>query len=674
MSINTIDEILKKQGDNTSIFKQYMDKEIIGANILKSLISKCGKNGFYLSDSSRNMVGVLTRGQGLLSLMTVRDFGTKLFDNIGLIFKTYNDILDSIHQNGKYVFDTSPYIENYTREADSDNADTNYKCDSYIPTLSILCKAFIKLRSYVIVKITENRGEEIPIDSVHYSNVQELLARLEEDLEIVISKLVNQCLKLYVPFDYMIDGNLIYDRNNSAKCIFAGWSFDKVSDDAMRDTDVSLYFTYMATEAYISIFSNLQEQIQTHRKNRSGIAVDSTVKITVKQNYDNVFFSKIATLFDQFGKCCYDAGHYIDMRVRESKIDLATEFINNEISKVNKVEIEASTTNDALFNTLFAVNIMVNAGVDLDYDSIGQSAIFYETIQYCIQNINRCYKQLKKQGKEFIVDDFILSFNERMSPELHVMAKYLRKQRIQSLSLLPLLITTHTTASKYLIRYPQKIMQEHLGIIMDNRLVTKRGAQWCWSSDEYNINVNFLYINALYDFYGYYEEFELPFTNDEARFNLKVDSVKEEYDNIIKTYKQVVKDRDKELVCRDTKITELLNAKAPLVQEVELLVCKKLDETMTDYIDGYFKNLYAVNIEESPEEGTMAYLFKRSFMSLFHDTIIGSVNTDLAAVDENGFIDIRDSKIKESSAYINAEEKVFKNLKKVIVESLSRKR
>ena len=70
----------------------------------------------------------------------------------------------------------------------------------------------------------------------------------------------------------------------------------------------------------------------------------------------------------------------------------------------------------------------------------------------------------------------------------------------------------YNMVSTYIINYPQKQMRDYLKLLMENRRIDNYGKyEWSWDKDNYDVNINAIYIGAMYDFYIYYEKFERPY-------------------------------------------------------------------------------------------------------------------------------------------------------------------
>ena len=248
----------------------------------------------------------------------------------------------------------------------------------------------------------------------------------------------------------------------------------------------------------------------------------------------------------------------------------ATEFYATTLeSTLTETVIEQSITNDALFNTVFVINTLINAGMDEVYDdqinyyTVNGSQEFMDAINNFdeIRDAMRLgydkayqfYRKLSKKGKEYKVSEFSLSFDEHFVKHNEVV-KELRKAHLRIFSLMPLLVKTKTTMSEFVIKYPQYDMQMYLEHILDYRCertvknadgTTEKKSYWTWEKEGYSSSSNYYFASALNDFYNYYAEYEEVLLDVEFKKNAIIEDTKaktkrELEDTIIKELKQQV--------------------------------------------------------------------------------------------------------------------------------------
>ena len=185
-----------------------------------------------------------------------------------------------------------------------------------------------------------------------------------------------------------------------------------------------------------------------------------------------------STLYGKFAANCQEVAGKIWGFVHN---DLADKFFYNDLkTTVTENELRMSTTSDVLFNTVYIVNIMIDSGLDEiiklqqlqaqknnDIETARKKEREYNNmLESCLlstQKAFRTYESLKNDGKDYIVDQFLIGFNENFDGH-PIAVNELRKLRMRCFSLLPMLIHTNCIVSEYLVQYPQYNMRKYLEI------------------------------------------------------------------------------------------------------------------------------------------------------------------------------------------------------------------
>lgn len=294
----------------------------------------------------------------------------------------------------------------------------------------------------------------------------------------------------------------------------------------------------------------------------------------------------------------------------------ATEFYATTLEgTLTESVIEQSITNDALFNTVFIINTLINAGMDEVYDdqinyyTVNGSAEFMEAINNFdeIRDAMRLgydkayqfYNKLRKKGKEYKVSEFSLSFDEHFKKHNEIV-KELRKAHLRIFSLMPLLVKTKTTMSEFVIKYPQYDMQMYLEHILDYRCervvknvdgTTETKAYWTWEKDGYSSSSNYYFASALNDFYNYYAEYEEILLNAEYKKNAIIEEVREQTtreleDTVIKELKKQVAElgEEKEKLSEDLEEAKEKLGNDPVRKALAGFVSELLQDTIKSVI------------------------------------------------------------------------------------------
>ena len=659
-----LSEIIKNDGENNSnVFKQFVEKQDIGKQILDELLQKKYSNssrgkGFFFSENERSKIGLISQLIGLETVCCLKDFNVNAFENkdqienrISIINDTLLSIINSLDltqekvekilsgdgENVSLIYDCSPFIRN------DDIEDEELKITNYVDSMAKVLETFISFRSFYLS--LDKVSNQISVEG--FDSVEKIVEALVIKSIIDLNK---AAIPLKEPLTYTIGEQEMLDVDGE-KMLFKGWNYRPFNDPGYSP---SLYFTYSVCSAYMALYGELKIVISGVReKSKSLSAEQRQRKVCPQLDFsknpklanDYEFFKKFYKHFTDFNKRCVDAGHFVDYCVKNSKTDLTTDFIGFAFSEVTFDEILNSTTNDSLINVLFVLLIFVYTGIDLDYQSVGKGEEINDLLIYSVQNVLKAYKAFEREHKSYIVDQCILSFNERMPSSCAEQINLLRKQRIYAVSLMPLLIKAYGAISKYLINYPQKDMMNYLKITLNNRSFDKKANKklWLWDKDGYNIAANFLYILDLLDFYNYYEKFEFPYTNDEKSFTKRFDLLKEKHVNEITALKSEYEGNIQELNDKIELLTEEKDKMKPLEAEVLKIMTNYLEDHTLEIFSSMLEKARNENVKDSNSQ--IAVAFKRMVMSYFVDIVVDKMSIDseekeqlLNAINSNQFI------------------------------------
>lgn len=618
---------LQKNGEAT-IFPVYKAKDEIGRNIFDALNRRLidlgnDKLGIPMDDVEKK-VGLLSQCQGLQTLVSlVNDFGLD-FDETDydkLYHRSIRNIMDAIlkdiintlrvsdveinedadeEDNAKemFIFDASPY--------DSIHFDTNI---SSVETITWVLPTFFQ-----ILVIHAKAGQ---------------ICKWERNL----IRIIRYGLR-YIN-DAFIDGK----KNINGDGLKIGWNFAKDCEEP------SLYFTFAVGECFLDMFSTFEEVLK-HPYNvmynaTYGTAIDPAEQEKFltqqekfkKEEIDNAgrpadqarhdYYNEMIRLFriinsndrvgeqDLYEEIQVDvSGRYgiLEKRLKDvarevwkyAQKNLAEKFFYNDLATtLTEDELRMSTTSDALFNTVYIVNILIDAGMDkvlqlekhqaelksadqeltpqeqLDMENLAiQKQREYENLlescQLAVQRAFRTYERLKNDGKDYIVDQFLIGFNERFVTHKE-RVNDLRKLRMRVFSLLPMLIHTNNVINTYLVKYPQVNMKKYTGYILDNRYTegsdadsAEQKTEWIWEKDGYFSGSNYYFVNAVKELYEYYEEYEEKYIpigaknqKRELDFYKKLTGPNGEITLLKAQHEKEEEEKDRQISLRDEQISTL---------------------------------------------------------------------------------------------------------------------
>ena len=695
-SLGILKDIVKRgraKTDSSSIFYEYRDKSQIGREIFKELYARFDdkKKGFYMDDSKE--IGILSQCQSLQSLLLLASSFGLNFDDQHIISSekinyTIREIMDFVIEDiincistatvGEYKFDASPYDT-------SRHFDVQY---SNVESITWVVSCFLQALKFHAVNGEICRWQSQLVDVVSYG------------------------LK-YLNKSFISSPNV-----GSSNKLEIGWNF---TDDC---EEPSLYYSYTVCECFVELFETFntdstgnadelggylkyQEALRNYAKH--GIAVDSDMeaKYQAEKAAYEAALNMPAPGVNEFGRAQARFSPYFELALRFKEINngvegigidtvygefeanckavarevwrlcrdhLADKFFYNDLkTTISEEDITISTTSDALFNTVYIINIMLDAGLDedMELDKIVANMSFeaaeargnhspelaehveradreynnlFESCQLASQKAIRTYEKLKIQGKEYIVEQFLVGFNESFIVHRDKV-KELRKLRMRVFTLMPLLIRTNNVISEYLIKYPQVNMKKYLIYILENRYEEKNRFRWIWENDGFFSCSNYYYISALGEFYAYYETYEGQFIKNYAQNEASRTAIKTEYlkelrgsGGEISTLKKERDEKDREIAELKKQLSEV---ETPLEDAVAALIKTEmkvlLPEMLVSFISEAARGLTVNDIDDTvckDEHKALGQAMSGLLVAMISEYTFNNVNSGQSTVDE----------------------------------------
>ena len=667
-----------------TIFNSYKPRNEIAEEIGKVLLSRRYKSknrqrskpGFYNSEINSEQIGLITNSIGLqvvadLSAMGFNLGGSdrgrfhyeKVDETLGQIFEELK-FEEAVFEQIKSIYDENsemtPFISDSDIMDDSEADDESLSLvTSCVESASQVLKACVGIRTALLAY--DSKCDKSSRPQFNLFNKKVYADGLATALEYLI----------HYTADWLNDACITADRNAAGNPVNAageeliytinglpvgtpyvedlGWNFFKVdrkTDDPeagdgadvseekqpgkqdvpekrmKEEYEPSTYMTYSVCSAYMALNAVIGEY---YGKEKPPAGRYSERNAAFAQSMD-------ITYRDMKNRCMM-AGRYEEMRRRGvigggRGVDLAVKFLGQNYTAVDYSDILNSTTNDALINTVLHTLILIYAGIDMDYSLKDMQEEFYDEIQYALQNVLRVYKKLAQADKLYIVEQYVLSFKEKMPASVSDMAKQLRRQRIQVASTLPLLIRAYNEVSRYLVKYPQKQNTDYLALIMDNRTEIKRkgvalSKEWSWDKDGYNLMSEANFVRALSDFYDYYATYEeIYLKSDQINTDLSIarknnDDLQRKCDELNST----VNGKNKEIAELNAKIKDLQKNVNPLVKQMWDFIDKRIEEKIGEYtkkaIDTVMQDCLA---SDDFTDGSLKWKATELFWTLIHNS------------------------------------------------------
>lgn len=575
---------LRTKKESEGFFYEYLTSKEVGTNVFNSFIKFYEpEQGFPLDDIYNKSCGTISNCMALSILLELDAMGVDI-SNFKDGFKfLVEDMFNRVYESdNKLMFDATPYI--------SKEECNNAGIDTYIETVSKICIISLDLRSYSIRKIMQEKSmkNDLIILGKKITTYKELIRYAENLIIDSVNILVSSSLKIEDDiFDYQINGNKIVRNTFPQKVEYRGWAFQKPRDGECNSYETSLYFTYHATNAFISIYNELRIPFEDYIS-KTEISKDDE-NWRKYNDFDKSFFHDNKEILIEFRNITSSTGRYIDTILKKNGIDIAFDYIKGNFKKISAADIIDSPKNNYLIDTIFALAIMINAGIDEDYTSVGQLDYFYEQLLASITNVKKIYTSLKRDNREDLINTYRLMFNELCPLEYRRLLKKLRKncENIAVYDFVPLLCNTYATIFNYLIQYPQKEMVDNLQLIMENCVESD---EWYWDKNGFNINNNLYYIFAVENFYEYYKTYELPSSENGKKYNAAVEDIKKllkdkekDYKDLDERYENLKKDYDNKKSLLDTEVSRI----------AEKVFNEKIDESIFKYLQSMIEDSYS---------------------------------------------------------------------------------
>lgn len=658
-----VDPLLRK--DSRGVFNLYRNRSDVGEDVLASFLDyrlNAENEGFLFREGARE-VGVLSQCYGLLTLMELSKYNLTLSRYPKAVEKinvTLADILARVLKYGVDTldFDATPYVAEDV-------------IDTYLETATLFFRILIEIRNLLYSDLDKKQNfielpecfvpameDETERTAAEIAFVEDLLLRT---MDFISSSALLVNGEEGIDFRLARSETPLYDYDGS-NMKYKGWTFTPIAKEKHGVTELSLFHTYLAGEAYLSFYEFFPHSLATLRRLRGAILEEyrAAGRVTLDGNVDlslEELAEKLATCneadygivisedetalrrdftflrnhyvsYHHFNKTVIDAGRYVDLQFRN--VDTTKIFFNHAFRPITAEDIENSSGSDAMFNVLFAINIMMAAGVDLDYKDSEMSDDFYDKLQYSVPCVQRFFKKLVREGRGDMYENFFLKLHcalpidDQDDPRAPVnQAKALRKQRIALQNLTPLIIKTYCTVSRYIIPYPQYDMRTY----KDEILRKKQDDAWLWDNEEYDLVNNYNYIYALRAFYDYYEVYERPYSLDKAKYieekEVEISGLAEELKAQKESFREKLAAEQKR---RDEIIAEYEESlraerlryeekKAPIEQEIDRLIFDGMRDTFGVMLRESLAAIIEGNGRAASPEDELSLLFKRAMTS-----------------------------------------------------------
>ena len=550
-------------------FKSYADAKQIGENILKSLWKKTVKvdgKMHFISDDKEMRVGFMSDVFGCACVFAlVNRMKVELPDE----YRT--DLRDCLINILIYIenngYNLSPYI------SDSKNALLFTNVYPYIGAMTWTLSLLANVRK-------ASKSGLIDLDQKY------------DDLVVKhIRKIINK-----------FNESVIGTADNPL-----GWNY------TMDCKKPSLFFTYSVLEA----FSDFEDSVML--EDQDGNPADTELLELINEGKINSHIEK-----DWAATCKKIAENVWQKYKSILKTDLISDDFLENIKAVSKDEIIKSSSSNALFNTIYVVFILVYGYANVRDNETEQEDVI-TTMDAALQNVQRIYEQLSKDNKEYIVDTYYMNYQSLHEERKEIYIKLLNSERIIDARIVPMLVKANNLVAFYISQYPQKQMS-NLFLELFDRMNEQ---DWIWDNMSYDVENTERYIEAVADFYMYYDAYEKEYAE---RLKSKKEREKEAEDRVAKRIEKRLKEQIKQemAVAHENEI-EAVRQSYMLENLLRKSIKDSFCELITETIEHIVEANYGEDIVLDEYEKTLQTAFEKMIYSFADKFIRVNTESDIAA-------------------------------------------
>lgn len=461
---------------NEGVFKTYGEAKNVAKKIFESYIKQRTETVLpggetiktFYPDEILRTPGVLSNiygYTGILSLVNRMDATLSKAEQEELS-KNACWIIDELTEKG---FLLTPYLseaENkitFMNAGMSDSGELFSHQYPYIGTMTWALSFLVSVRKAVTAKV-------ISIDGEHQVKLIQLVKAIIEDFN-------SSCI---------VEGG-----------VRKGWGYTKECNHA------SLFFTYSVLEAYSDFEDNVMPvKADTELDKETGKNNTEDLEL-LKAINEGVDGEEIQVVWER--TCKEVAKNVWNVYKDVLRDDFVDDGFLNGYKKISREDILKSNSSNALFNSIYLVFIFIYGYVndkeenpEIDPDDV------LMTMNAALQNVQRVYEQLKKDGMEYLVDTYVIPFKSKHGYFGDEYVKRLNAKMLLDNTLLPALVKANNMIAFYITEYPVKQM----GTLFRELFENIHESEWIWESGKYDVKITERYIESIADFYKYYEKYE----------------------------------------------------------------------------------------------------------------------------------------------------------------------
>lgn len=372
---------------------------------------------------------------------------------------------------------------------------------------------------------------------------------------------------------------------------------------------------------------------------------------------------------EKFRRAATQCAYYIFYKFKDS---IADSFYNDDGYIVSRQQIMLSSSSPSVFYPLYILssllngevngtiktklmytkkrrNELVSAGDKENYALIAEAdkqikilesefRQFEDCFTDGLNNVQKIYSFMGKSDKLDVIDRHYLTFDQ-IHPENPQFSRMLSRENILAMPLLPLLVNVTNLYILWIAKFPDKQISAYIMDIFENYCNRNEDGslEWIFEQGSYELHTTVRYIDAISNFFNYYDAYERVYANRskaikdaeatvraelEPQYQEKLERNSIAHKKEVESLNKKIFDLNKELAESDNKYNKVFNVEnSSLIRLSEILNqyvdCKHAGTISphNDAIDTLFNALLRIAVLKISSNSQASDLFKDELLS-----------------------------------------------------------
>lgn len=374
---------------------------------------------------------------------------------------------------------------------------------------------------------------------------------------------------------------------------------------------------------------------------------------------------------EQLRRAAAQCAYYLFYKFKDS---IADSFYNDDGYIVSKQQIMLSSSSPSVFYPLYILSSLLNGEVNgtiktklmytkkyrddlasnpnLDKETLVLIAAVDQQIKALetefrqfegcftdgLNNVQKIYTLMEKSDKLDVIDRHYLTFDQTHS-ENPQFSRMLSRENILAMPLLPLLVNVTNLYVLWVTKFPDKQISAYIMDIFENYCNhTENGnLEWVFEQGSYDLHATVRYIDAISNFFTYYETYEKIYATRskaikdaeatvraelEPQFREKLEKSTIEHNREIESLNNKINDLKQEIADSDNKYTKVFNVENSTLLRLSEILNQYVDSIHSgknsphsDAVDAFLKALFRVAVLKVSSNSGTSDLYKDELMS-----------------------------------------------------------